>query len=55
MATVFVTHDFVEATALCDRCAIIDAGAILQDAPSAQIARTATNAARGGDRWRLGD
>jgi tungstate transport system ATP-binding protein len=31
MATVFVTHDLAEATALCDRCIILDAGVILQD------------------------
>ncbi len=37
MATVFVTHDFAEATALCDRCAIIDAGAVLQDQPPRQV------------------
>jgi hypothetical protein len=29
MATVFVTQDFAEAAALCDRCSIIDVGAIL--------------------------
>ncbi len=33
MATVFVTHDLAEASTLCDRCAILDAGAILQDEP----------------------
>lgn len=33
MATVFVTHDLAEASALCDRCTIVDAGAILQDDP----------------------
>jgi tungstate transport system ATP-binding protein len=37
MATVFVTHDFAEAAALCDRCAVLDAGAILQDASPAQV------------------
>jgi len=44
MATVFVTHDLAEAhctlqspTALCDRCAILDAGAILQDEPPARV------------------
>jgi ABC-type proline/glycine betaine transport system ATPase subunit len=26
MATVFVTHDLAEASILCDRCAILDAG-----------------------------
>ena len=33
MATVFVTHDLAEASILCDRCAILDAGTILQDEP----------------------
>ena len=37
MATVFVTHDLAEASVLCDRCAILDAGAILQDGPLAQL------------------
>jgi molybdenum ABC transporter ATP-binding protein len=31
LATVFVTHDLAEASLLCDRCAVLDAGAILQD------------------------
>lgn len=31
MATVFVTHDLAEVSFLCDRCLIIDGGAILQD------------------------
>ena len=31
MATVFVTHDLAEVSFLCDRCLIIDRGAILQD------------------------
>src|SRR5262245_52520853 len=30
LATVLVTHDLAETSALCDRCAVIDAGAILQ-------------------------
>jgi tungstate transport system ATP-binding protein len=33
MGTVLVTHDLAEASALCDRCCIVDAGAILQDEP----------------------
>jgi tungstate transport system ATP-binding protein len=37
MATVLVTHDFEGATTLCDRCAVIDAGAILQDEPPKQV------------------
>lgn len=37
MATVIVTHDFAEASALCDRCAILDAGVILQDEAPAQV------------------
>jgi len=37
MATVFVTHDLAEASALCDRCAILDAGAILQDEPPTRV------------------
>ena len=37
LATVFVSHDFAEAAALCDRCAILDAGAVLQDEPPAQL------------------
>ena len=31
MATVFVTHDLAEAAILCDRCVILDAGAVLQE------------------------
>jgi tungstate transport system ATP-binding protein len=35
MATLFVTHDFAEALALCDRCVLLDAGRVLQvDAPA---------------------
>jgi tungstate transport system ATP-binding protein len=37
MATVLVTHDLAEASLLCDRCAIIDQGAILQDDPPARV------------------
>jgi tungstate transport system ATP-binding protein len=37
MATVFVTHDFAEALALCDRCAILDGGAILQNETPKQV------------------
>jgi len=37
MATVFVTHDLAEASLLCDRCAILDEGAILQDGPPAHV------------------
>jgi tungstate transport system ATP-binding protein len=37
MATVFVTHDLAEASALCSRCAILDAGAILQDEPPPRV------------------
>ena len=37
MATVFVTHDLAEASVLCDRCAILDAGAILQDEPPTRV------------------
>jgi tungstate transport system ATP-binding protein len=37
MATVFVTHDLTEASVLCDRCAVIDAGLILQDGPPTQV------------------
>ena len=37
VATVFVTHDLAEATALCDRCAVLDAGAILQEGPPRQV------------------
>jgi ABC-type sulfate/molybdate transport systems ATPase subunit len=33
-ATVFVTHDVAELSALCDRCAILDAGEILQKGPA---------------------
>jgi ABC-type sulfate/molybdate transport systems ATPase subunit len=33
IATVFVTHDLAGASILCDRCAILDAGAVLQDEP----------------------
>jgi len=37
MATVFVTHDLAEASALCDRCAVLDAGAILQEGPTREL------------------
>ena len=37
MATVFVSHDFAEAAALCSRCAILDAGVVLQDEPPARV------------------
>jgi tungstate transport system ATP-binding protein len=37
MATVFVTHDIAEASALCTRCAILDSGTILQDEPPKQV------------------
>ena len=37
MATVFVTHDFAEASTICDRCAILDAGAILQEGPPREL------------------
>ena len=37
LATVFVTHDFSEASALCDRCLILDAGEILQEGPPLQL------------------
>ena len=33
LATVFVTHELAEASALCDRCAVLDAGKILQQEP----------------------
>ncbi|HKH02918.1 MAG TPA: ABC transporter ATP-binding protein [Bradyrhizobium sp.] len=36
-ATVIVTHDLAEASTLCDRCLVIDAGAILQEGPPAQL------------------
>jgi ABC-type proline/glycine betaine transport system ATPase subunit len=39
MATVFVTHDLAEASNLCDRCAILDAGTILQDEPVPTLLR----------------
>src|SRR5439155_25703782 len=39
-ASVFVTHDIAEASLLCDRCAILDAGAMLQDeAPTKLVER----------------
>jgi len=37
MATVIVTHDLTEATALCDHCAILDWGTILQDGLPKQV------------------
>ena len=37
IATVFVSHDFAEAVELCSRCAILDAGAVLQDEPPARV------------------
>jgi tungstate transport system ATP-binding protein len=37
IATIFVTHDFAEVSALCDRCAILDAGEILQEGPTGAV------------------
>ena len=37
MATVFVTHDLAEASTICDRCAILDAGAIIQEGPIREL------------------
>ena len=37
MATVLVTHDLGEASALCNRCAVLDAGAILQEGKPTQV------------------
>ena len=37
VATVCVTHDFAEVSALCDRCVILDAGEILQEGPAGTI------------------
>jgi tungstate transport system ATP-binding protein len=37
MATVFVTHDLAEALAMCDRCAILDDGEILQEGPPREL------------------
>ncbi len=37
MATVFVTHDLAEASTICDRCAILDAGAIIQEGPLREL------------------
>src|SRR5262245_42603845 len=43
LATVLVTHDLAETSALCDRCAVIDAGAILQhERPRELFARPRT-------------
>src|SRR5262245_50885134 len=36
-ATVLVTHDLTEASPLCDRCVVLDAGTILQDGPPTQV------------------
>jgi len=38
-ATVFVTHDLMEASILCDRCLILDAGAVLQEGAPDEIIR----------------
>ena len=37
IATLLVSHDFAEAAALCSRCAILDAGAVLQDDSPARL------------------
>src|SRR5262249_36042312 len=37
MATVFVTHDLAEASELCDRCLILDAGVILQEGSPKEV------------------
>ena len=39
MATVFVTHDLMEASIVCDRCLILDAGAVLQEGAPNDIVR----------------
>jgi tungstate transport system ATP-binding protein len=44
MATLFVTHDFAEAMALCDRCVLLDAGRVLQvDAPTRLLEHPCTD------------
>ncbi len=40
LATVLVTHDLAEASALCDRCAILDEGEILQNEPVPKLLET---------------
>jgi tungstate transport system ATP-binding protein len=46
MATLFVTHDFAEAMALCDRCVLLDAGRALQvDAPARLLEHPRTHRA----------
>lgn len=40
MATLFVTHDIAEATLMCDRCVILDAGEILQSDPPEKLLDT---------------
>ena len=43
LAPVFVTHDLAETSALCDRCAVLDAGAVLQhERPRELFARPLT-------------
>ena len=37
VATLFVSHDFAEASAMCERCLIIDDGEILQSGSSTQL------------------
>jgi tungstate transport system ATP-binding protein len=55
MATVFVTHDLAETSVLCDRCAILDAGAILQDEPvRTLLVRPHTTRVARGNRKQLG-
>ena len=39
IATVVVTHDLMEASILCDRCLILDAGAVLQEGVPDEIVR----------------
>jgi ABC-type proline/glycine betaine transport system ATPase subunit len=31
IAALFITHDFAEASLICNRCLILDAGKVLQD------------------------
>lgn len=39
MATVIITHDLMEASTLCDRFLILDAGAILQEGSPNDVIR----------------
>lgn len=43
LTTVYVTHSWTEATSICDRVAVLDAGGIIQEGSAAEIFRAPAN------------